>query len=233
MPQERAKQLVSQFATLASRLGVSLPQNLLQSLVASAAIKEANKTGEETALTPSSQPAVTGTIKIGTTPVASSQEKTTPFVTASATGVSSAIPSSSSQIPPEVKEIADTAQAAISAVLETRKRGHSSESSAAPANKPLYSKRRKKPRLVDCESKLASLRAENEMLKRHLENVTNKSNKFLNERKRAEKDLQKLTKEGAGNEQINPVIHNYSEMYSDYGRHRNQELTFHLEQLGK
>mmetsp|Transcript_10076 Transcript_10076/g.14250 ORF Transcript_10076/g.14250 Transcript_10076/m.14250 type:complete len:207 (+) Transcript_10076:848-1468(+) len=71
------------------------------------------------------------------------------------------------------------------------------------------------------------------MLKRHLENVTNKSNKFLNERKRAEKDLQKLTKEGAGNEQINPVIHNYSEMYSDYGRHRNQELTFHLEQLGK
>ena len=67
----------------------------------------------------------------------------------------------------------------------------------------------------------------------HHNELSVKSNKFLNERKRAEKDLQKLTKEGAGNEQINPVIHNYSEMYSDYGRHRNQELTFHLEQLGK
>ena len=56
-------------------------------------------------------------------------------------------------------------------------------------NKPTYSKRRKKPRLSDCETKLAQLKAENEQLKRHLQNVSNKAHKFDKEKEEAGKNI--------------------------------------------
>ena len=96
---------------------------------------------------------------------------------------------------------------------------------------PLFSKRRKKPRLSDCEAKLAALKSENDMLKRHLDTIANKSQKFDQDRKEAESNMKRLLKEGAGPEKLNPLLSKFSQMYSDYGSNRHQELTFHLEQL--
>jgi predicted RNase H-like nuclease (RuvC/YqgF family) len=130
--------------------------------------------------------------------------------------------------PPQVtKAIEDTAQAAIAAVNESHNKRRKEGA------QPLYSKRRKKPRLSDCEDKLAALKAENEMLKRHVRNVTKKAQAFDQERQRATEEMKRMLQQGAPPEMINPVIAKFSEMYSDYGRHRHEELTFHLDQLEK
>lgn len=97
---------------------------------------------------------------------------------------------------------------------------------------PQY-KRRKKPRLEDCESRVAALRAENETLKRHLDNITNKREKFDKERAAAEKKMKDMVTKGAKDEELNNVLAKFTEMYSDYGKHRHEELTFHLDQLEK
>jgi hypothetical protein len=36
---------------------------------------------------------------------------------------------------------------------------------------------------------------------------------------------------GAPDAEIDQLLKNYSDMYSDYGKKRDQELSFHLEQL--
>lgn len=198
--QERAQQLVSQFATLASQLGISLPPNVLSSLTVAAAANEAQTGGAASASLP---------------PVAP---------------ISGEPARSASTDPSKVQELEITAEAAIAAVNESRKR---KDEAPAASTRPLYSKRRKKPRLSDCEAKLAALKSENEMLKRHLANVTNKAQVFDQERQQATEDMKRMIEEGAPPEKLNPVLHKFSEMYSDYGRHRHQELTFHLDQLEK
>jgi len=100
------------------------------------------------------------------------------------------------------------------------------------SNKPTYSKRRKKPRLSDCEAKLAQLKAENEQLKRHLQNVSNKAHKFDKEKEEAGKQIAKLVDDpNAGPSEMEQSVRKFSDMYSDYGINRQQELSFHLEQL--
>lgn len=94
-----------------------------------------------------------------------------------------------------------------------------------------HAKRKKKPRLSDCESRLAELRAENELLKRHLENVSNKAHRFEQEKQAAGKRIHGLLEENAGPDEMNRAVREFTEMYSDYGRNRQQELSFHLEQL--
>ena len=202
MPLERAKQLVSQFATLASRLGISLPQNVLSSLTQQVEAKEAEKFCGES---PSPTEDLNGF-------EGSSSPETSP-----------------KSIDSIVQHLSDTADAAMITASETRKRNQADSLDAAKA--PLHSKRRKKPRLSDCESKLASLKSENEMLKRHLDTIANKSQKFDQERKEAETEMKRLIQEDAGPEKLNPLLSKFSQMYSDYGSHRHQELTFHLEQL--
>lgn len=198
--QERAKQLVLQFATLAERLGISLPPNVLHSLTVAAAENEA-----KSAACAPLQP-------LALAPHVSSLPASLPAA-------------------PKVQELESTAEAAIAAVTETRKR--QKEDEPPTSAKPLYSKRRKKPRLSDCEAKLAALKNENEMLKRHLATVTNKAHIFDQEREQATQEMKRMLQEGAVPEKLNPVLHKFSEMYSDYGRHRHQELTFHLGQLEK
>lgn len=240
LSQEGPQQLVSQFAAIAQRLGVSLPTTLLKSLTAAAAARMQNQTKPHPVPLPSGNGHATATINNNNG-------------AATATIMLQQAPAGPS-IPPVVGPdviARGTAEAAIAAVTETRKRAAelaalsqdsrpseatataAAASSASTTKPPSYSKRRKKPRLADCESKLASLRAENEVLKRHLDNVTNQSKKFLLERRQAEHALKTLFKEKAGPEQINPVISKFSEMYSDYGRHRHHELSFHLQQLEK
>ena len=92
-------------------------------------------------------------------------------------------------------------------------------------------RRKKKPRLQDTESRLAAVKAENETLKRHLANITDKTALIDQEREQAERKLSEMVQSGANEKQIGPVLARFGEMYSDYGRRRQEELTFHLNQL--
>ena len=137
---------------------------------------------------------------------------------------------------PTVQQLQNTAEAAIAAVTEKRKRsleeaGAASAKDGSAAATLAYSKRRKKPRLADCESRLAQLKSENDVLKRHLHNISNQSHKFDQERAEAETRMKYLLQQDADTVQMDAAIKNYTELYSDYGRRRHQELTFHLEQL--
>jgi hypothetical protein len=230
---ERAKQLVSQFATLASRLGIDLPSNVLQSLTRQAALNEPpkkNSAGIQHAISAATAGANTyyadDTALDNSDPEDQNQEEfdntTLPPTTTSTTDVA-----------PTVQELRRTAEEAIAAVSRNRSHDDSNHgnNNESGSGKPLYSKRRKKPRLPDCESKLAALKAENDLLKRHLQNVSSKAQRFDQEKNEAGKRIKRLLEEGAGPEEMNKVVQDFTDMYSDYGRRRQQELSFHLEQL--
>lgn len=202
--QERAKHLVTQFANLAGRLGLSIPTGLLSSLTQHATLSDGSGAG-----------AVASNAKLEHS--------------SSSTLDGGAAEPSGSGNDEAAGHLQRTAEAAISAA-NSRKRPQT-DNNGAGGKVPLYSKRRKKPRLSDCESKLASLKAENEMLKRHLANVSNRSEKFEDERKRQELEMRSLADNGASPSQLRPLLSKFSEMYSDYGRHRDEELSFHLKQL--
>ena len=210
--QERAQQLVDQFATLASRLGISLPTNVLQSLTAAAVRNETEPDPMEES-----------------TPTESDYPLTEPATAQMEESDEAEEVSSSSAVAPTVEELRKTAEEAIAAV--SKKRPSEDQASAVSTNKPLYSKRRKKPRLSDCESRLAELRAENELLKRHLQNVSNKAHRFDQEKEEAGKRIGQLHMENINTEDMAKAIKEFSDMYSDYGVTRQQELSFHLEQL--
>jgi len=139
---------------------------------------------------------------------------------------------------PVVEEVRKTAEAAIEAV-SSRKRDlppsfdndAKVHSGAAGSSKMVYSKRRKKPTLSDCESKLAELQAENELLKRHLDHISNKVVKFDKEKSAASQRIKAYLENGATISEMQRGVQDFSEMYSDYGRRRQRELNFHLEQL--
>jgi len=244
---------VSQFATLANRLGINLPPNLLSSLTKSAgksstatgkkgASKGEKKKGKSKAAAAKAEDSDSGE---------SGDEEST--VTEPA-GVTSS--TSNANIADLVRKSAEDAFAAV-----TRKRSHDdtmsgrspsrmSKSSGAGSDagsdtnnnsrdqggnsKSAYAKRRKKPRMEDCEQRLARLKAENEKLKRHLDNVTNRTEKFEQDRVKAEETMKQMLKnDDVSDEELDKVICDYSEAYSDYGKRRHEELSFHLEQLQK
>lgn len=131
-----------------------------------------------------------------------------------------------------------TAEQAIATVSKKRSPGSREESqsnSASGSNdsRPLYSKRRKKPRLSDCESKLAQLKAENEMLKRHLQNVSNKAHQIEQGKEESAGLIKRLHDSNAGADEMERVVKDMTDTYSDYGINRQQELSFHLEQLSR
>lgn len=210
--------LISQFAVLASRLGITLPSDVLSSLSSQAnAIDTCN--GEQASYHQSLQ-ALSNLI------YAQAQKGSPLALTNSDEAVSSP---EKGDAPSSSHELQNAVEAAVTSATESRKRVQS-EANNGP-KPPLYSKRRKKPRLADCESKLTALKAENEMLKRHVDTITNRSKKFDEERKAQEQEMKRLMNEGAGPEQLNPLLSKFSEVYSDYGDNRHQELTFHLQQL--
>jgi hypothetical protein len=212
VPQEKTQLLVDQFATLAFRLGIELPNNVLQSLTAAAA---QNDPSQETNEASSPSPKSTKKPRAGSLSSTSSIEDDAAFAL---------------DVAPTVEELRKTAEEAIAAVT-SKKRAASDEPEDASANRPLYSKRRKKPRLSDCESRLAELKKENELLKRHLQNVSNKALRFDQEKEEAGKRIQHLHDADSGPEEMDKAIKEFSDMYSDYGVNRQQELSFHLEQL--
>ena len=153
--------------------------------------------------------------------------------------------SESPAMAPTVMELRNMAEEAIAAVTQSNTNrtastetlprgapGNNSNSTGSSDNKPTYSKRRKKPRLSDCEAKLAQLKAENEQLKRHLQNVSNKAHKFDKEKEEASKQIARLMHDrNAGPKEMEQSVRKFSDMYSDYGINRQQELSFHLDQL--
>lgn len=204
---ERAKQLVDQFATLASRLGIDLPDNVLQSLTTAAAKNDTSINGKTYDMTNSN-----GKINGGNP---QQQRGTGESVGA-----------------PRVEELRRTAEQAIAAV--SRKRPPEDTKETIQTNsKPLHSKRRKKPRLSDCETKLAQLKAENKVLKLHLQNVSNKAHQIEQGKEESAQRIKQLYDQNAGLEEMDTVVKEMTDMYSDYGFNRQQELSFHLEQLSR
>lgn len=189
---DQTQVLISQFAVLARRLGISLPGEVLSSLATNVSSPRQNKNLE----------ALSGLIQEH---AKKASEKT------------------QNESVPYTEEFRNES-------LDNRKRLREGEENN-DGKLPSHSKRRKKSNLSECESKLAALKAESEMLKRHLDTVTNRSKRFEQERKQQEDEMKRLMQESAGPEKLNPLLKKYSENYSDYGQHRHQELTFHLDQL--
>eukprot|EP00978_Attheya_sp_CCMP212_P049375 scaffold656725_cov59-Attheya_sp.AAC.1 len=269
--QNRAKQLVSQFATLASRLGISLPPNVLTSLTALAAQKEEasgtaagdpstttttttpisglnhhNTTTDSSRLAPMGMasplqppplvppssmvppmnnaslatPAVMIPTRTRPETIPSSQTRATTTTTlpmplvpnrvsahsflTSSRQADTHMPSTDGDSSSLTSELRRTADAAVEAVQQTKKRDYPDETpSAASGSAPQqYSKRKKKPRLDDCERKVAELKRENAMLKRHLNNVLHKTQQFDKERQVAEAKMKTMVRKGASEEEL-------------------------------
>jgi hypothetical protein len=266
--------LVSQFATLADRLGIRVPPHLLQSLLHSSSgsgsvVDGAIAAAAATLAVP--PPRAVAGASAAATPAAGATFDPQ-LVTSAAEapwnlgGSTMAVPSSTLATshepadvapPPALRELENVAKAAIAAVNETRKRpsfdtesfnggltvpdtsetpagevGSAAVGMSASAPKvPAYSKRRKKPRLADCETKLAELQAENEVLKRHLTTISNQNHKIDAERKDLERKMRAMLETGAVPQEMDQLVQTFSDYYSDYGKRRGSELEFHLEQL--
>ena len=206
--QDRAKLLVDQFATLAGRLGIELPKNVLQLLTAAA-----SKNDPELAASAARSALASNKSLDQKQPADTSLDE-----------------DSSDSAPSTLHELRKTAEEAITSV--TKKRLLDSEDNSYNMNgNAKHGKRKKKPRLADCESRLAELRAENELLKRHLGNVSNKAQRFDQEKEAAGKRIHALLEQNAGRDEMNAAVREFTEMYSDYGKNRQNELHFHLEQL--
>lgn len=229
VPEVRTKQLVDQFATLASRLGIELPKHVLQSLTAAAAKNNPDIASSKPSPTPGYTP-----IQDDSVPLPDPLRQ--PELSASSVPtLATDMEDSTEPGPAMLQELKKTAEEAIASVTKKRNAvdsdGTDSVGGSAKDSSSKHVKRKKKPRLSDCESRLAELRAENEVLKRHLENVSNKAQRFDQEKEAAGKRIHALLEENAGPEEMMQAVQEFTEMYSDYGRNRQQELSFHLEQL--
>lgn len=238
---DRAKQLVDQFATLASRLGIELPNNVLQSLTAAAAKNDpqlaSSSSSKPASSSPLSTPPLTSSNSMIPSKPAGARQQPDSSISSVPTLADAEDPTQTG--PAALQELRKTAEEAIASVTQKRaldmdgadSTGEGSNSGNPKDSKLHSSKRKKKPRLQDCESRLAELRAENELLKRHLENVSNKAYRFDKEKEAAGKRIHGLLEDNAVPEEMNRAVQEFTEMYSDYGRNRQQELSFHLEQL--
>ena len=148
----------------------------------------------------------------------------------------------SAPVPTFMKQLQDTAEAAISAVEDWKRKANEVDGVKIASDIAAKSgaRRKKNPTKEDCEIKLKRLRDENEMLKRHLDNVTNKTAKFEEDRRASEKKMKEMLNL-CSEKGVCPTIQNelkknleqFSETYSDYGKRRQDELFFHLTQLEK
>eukprot|EP00546_Thalassionema_frauenfeldii_P016390 CAMPEP_0178898388 /NCGR_PEP_ID=MMETSP0786-20121207/2304_1 /TAXON_ID=186022 /ORGANISM="Thalassionema frauenfeldii, Strain CCMP 1798" /LENGTH=457 /DNA_ID=CAMNT_0020569103 /DNA_START=55 /DNA_END=1426 /DNA_ORIENTATION=- len=189
---DQTQVLISQFAVLARRLGISLPAGVVSSLAASVSSTHPNE----------NLAALSGLIEEHT--------RNTSEIVQNENGACTA-------------EFGDPSSLNNPNDHEKKR--------ATMENSLHIVKDAKNQTYPNCESKLSALKAENEMLKRHLDTVTNRSKMFEQERKKQEDEMKRLMQEGSGPEKLNPLLKKYSENYSDYGNHRHQELTFHLDQL--
>ncbi|GMH85108.1 hypothetical protein TrVE_jg14220 [Triparma verrucosa] len=123
----------------------------------------------------------------------------------------------------------------------------SSSTSIAKGALPPAVRRAKRPQNGEYETKLKDLKAENEQLKRHLDSINNKQTRVADTKQQSIIDMERVVNKMKGGERLtdgpNPTdelmskaglrkfINNYTNMYSDYGGSRENELGFHLKQL--
>ena len=216
---DEPKQLmVHQFATLAGKLGVHLPPNVLSALSQAAEASASASANDSTSVSACSDSvaAESSLARQAEESIAAIEGGSRKRKASSPPGGgagSAALPVPSSLPSPTISANLDAASSSA---------GASSEAAG----------KKKKPRLQDTATRYAALKAENETLKRHLANVTHTTTLVDKERAEAERKLAGMvTKETADERQVGPVLEKFGEMYSDYGRRRQEELTFHLEQL--
>ena len=221
---KQRKKLMAQFTTLASRLGIELPPQALQSL-----------TGQSSSSSHGN---------------GSSQRATTAAVAAATSSLSAKKPMSVEAAAALLldESESDTAlggqDSYYNSDTDTNNHNNSKRSLDATSdpndssnnnnnnnNKTSNKPRRKKPRLSDCDNKLSQLQEENAMLKARLHSLQNKNLKTTRERQEQETKLHSLLASNSTREEMERVIHDYQEMYSDYGKRRDQELLIHLQQL--
>ena len=220
---DEPKQLmVHQFATLAGKLGVHLPPNILSAL-SQAAEASASASASASANDSTSVSACSDSVAAESFLARQAEESIAAIEGGSRKRKASSPPgggAGSAALPLPSSLPSPTIPANLDAA-----------SSSADASSEAASKK-KKPRLQDTATRYAALKAENETLKRHLANVTHTTTLVDKERAEAERKLAGMvTKETADERQVGPVLEKFGEMYSDYGRRRQEELTFHLEQL--
>jgi hypothetical protein len=237
--EKKRTKLLSQFATLASRLGITLPPQVLKHLTdGKTTTINPDLLNARTALTNQVNVKPSGFANVSSAPIIQAE-----IVQSSNDGKNDDITPSLPKVQSSaILELQATAAEAIAAATSRKRFSPDNSSDEEDDNynnngkkrtgtSKMYSKRRKKPRLNECETKLAELRAENEMLKRHLDNISNKTAKLEQERVEVEKTMKRMFDVGAPDGEIDQLLKNYSDMYSDYGVKRDQELSFHLEQL--
>lgn len=244
--EEKRSKLVNQFATLASRLGIVLPTNVLQSLSQVAGTRTAGNGHGNAAAATATATATAPYYNYGAPSVgaATTTTTTTDAAAAAATATTTMPMNVPFPAPPTVQQLAATAEAAITSVSRSKRarsesppqekgKGSSGDekNAAAAAAAAAAAKRRKKPRLVECEQKLAELKAENAMLKRHLANHSAQSHQLDQDRLAQEQRMRQMADSGSTEEELNEAIQTFQDMYSDYGRRRHQEIVFHLDQL--
>lgn len=144
------------------------------------------------------------------------------------------------QKPPKIrKTISASNLSTMSSYDEIDGDSDSSEENVKLRNKSNTStigKKRSKVTIDDLEKRVCSLQEENNDLKAHLENVNKKTNEFKKQRTMIENLMEQLANSAYDSEsmsKLHTLLEQYVETYADYGKCRQKEATFHLNQLEK
>ena len=244
--------LVVQFANLAKRLGVELTPSVLESLqqqeVADRtngkyvhASKGASKNGASASTTESVSVSSTKKIKLEIVQPPVAFKPKVQVIRDVAQETVSAMTIGSSNI----AESGKVAYSVQPTNFSNKSGVNASSSVGPPPSNPanihalgLSSRGGKKRKRVltatDLSEKLNALKQENEMLRRQVDIVTNKTARFDKDRALAEQKMRTMIdNDNCSSDELDKLVMNHLEMYADYGSSRHEELAFHLNQLEK
>jgi hypothetical protein len=101
-------------------------------------------------------------------------------------------------------------------------------------------RRRQRERKEELESRVATLKKENEELREHFQNVSQRTTDIQRQRAGMEtlmqghlKDIEKLPEDSEERKHLVKLVLKFTDLYADYGSCRQKEIAFHLAQLEK
>lgn len=101
-------------------------------------------------------------------------------------------------------------------------------------------RRRQRERKEELESRVATLKKENQELRDHYQNVSQRTTDIQRQRANMEsimhgrlKDFEKLPKDSVERKHLVSLVLKFTDLYADYGSCRQKEIAFHLAQLEK
>ncbi len=111
-------------------------------------------------------------------------------------------------------------------------------SAASTSGGASSSKKRTRESIEDLEARVKELKTENADLHAHLLNVTQRTTEVQKQRISMERLMATKLAEAdinSGNDQteLDQIVKQYTDIYADYGRCRQREVSFHLQQLEK